>query len=88
MTEVMKMLINKIKEESLRIYLFTYATIFSTISISNLVDMFELPMKQVYVIISKMIINNEIMVFQFFINKMMNSYFFFRLQLTSRIRLL
>jgi len=56
------MLINKIKEESLRIYLTTSATYFSDISISALADMFELPIKSVYGIISKMIINKELMV--------------------------
>ena len=60
--EVRKMLIDKIKEESLRTYLFTYATVYDAISMSTLADMFELPVKQVYGIISKMIINEELMV--------------------------
>ncbi|CAF3077028.1 unnamed protein product [Rotaria sp. Silwood2] len=55
------MLINKIKEESLRIYLFTNATIFDSISIPSLADIFELSIKQVYEIICKMIINEELM---------------------------
>ncbi|CAF4342728.1 unnamed protein product, partial [Rotaria magnacalcarata] len=59
--EVRKMLIDKIKEESLRTYLFTYATVYDAISMSTLADMFELPVKQVYGIISKMIINEELM---------------------------
>ena len=61
-TEVRKMLTDKIKEESLRTYLFTYATIYDAISMATLADMFELPVKQVYGIISKMIINEELMV--------------------------
>ncbi|CAF2890681.1 unnamed protein product [Rotaria sp. Silwood2] len=60
-TEVRKMLVDKIKEESLRTYLFTYATVYDAISMSTLADMFELPVKQVYGIISKMIINEELM---------------------------
>lgn len=60
--EVRKMLIDKIKEESLRTYLFTYANVYDTMSMSTLADMFELPVKQVYGIISKMIINEEMMV--------------------------
>lgn len=49
------MLVNNIKEEPLRIYLFTYASIFDTISIPTLADIFELPIKQVH----GMIINTE-----------------------------
>jgi translation initiation factor 3 subunit C len=56
------MLINKIKEESLRIYLITSAICFSNISIPALTDMFQLPIKSVYSIISKMIINQELIV--------------------------
>jgi len=60
------MLKNKIKEKSLRIYLFNYATSFSEISIPILAEMFELPIKQIYGIISKMIINKELMVVKLF----------------------
>ncbi|CAF4033818.1 unnamed protein product [Rotaria sp. Silwood2] len=59
--KIFEMLINKIKEESLRIYLFTNATIFDSISIPSLADIFELSIKQVYEIICKMIINEELM---------------------------
>ena len=62
-TEVRKMLTDKVKEESLRTYLFTYATVYDAISMATLADMFQLPVKQVYGIISKMIINEELMVF-------------------------
>jgi len=64
------MLINKIKEKSLRIYLTTYATSFSAISIRTLADRFELPIKEIYGIISKMIINQELMVIKYFLNRM------------------
>jgi hypothetical protein len=50
------MLVNKIKEESLRIYLFFYASISDTISILTLADIFELPIKQFH----DMIINTEV----------------------------
>ena len=60
--DVRKMLTDKIKEESLRTYLFTYGTVYHSISMAILAEMFELPVKQVYGIISKMIINEELMV--------------------------
>ncbi|CAF1138575.1 unnamed protein product [Rotaria sordida] len=60
-TIMFEMLINKIKQESLRIYLFTNSMIFDSISISNIADMFELSIRQVYEIICKMIINEELM---------------------------
>ena len=60
--QVRKMLTDKIKEESLRTYLFTYATVYDAISMATLAAMFELDVKQVYGIISKMIINEELMV--------------------------
>lgn len=59
--QVRKMLTDKIKEESLRTYLFTYATVYDAISMATLAAMFELDVKQVYGIISKMIINEELM---------------------------
>jgi translation initiation factor 3 subunit C len=67
-SKVIEMLINKIKQESLGIYLFTYASSFSSISMVTLADMFELSIKQVYGIISKMTIDKELMVLKFFIN--------------------
>ncbi|CAF4798530.1 unnamed protein product, partial [Rotaria sp. Silwood2] len=45
--EVHKMLTNKIKEESLHVYLCTNATIFDIIALTTLVDRFELSMQQV-----------------------------------------
>ncbi|UJR08674.1 hypothetical protein I4U23_012932 [Adineta vaga] len=60
-TELFKMLIDKIKEASLRIYLLTYATVFNDISILTLVHMFELSSQQVNSMIAKMIIDRELM---------------------------
>ena len=61
------MLMNKIRKESLCIYLLIYANRFTyTISIFTLPDIFELLIKVVYNIISKMIINKELIVFNFF----------------------
>ncbi|CAF4130809.1 unnamed protein product, partial [Rotaria magnacalcarata] len=42
----LKILIQKIKEESLRIYLFSNAMIFYSISVPNLEDMFQLPIER------------------------------------------
>merc|ERR1719447_161069 len=51
----------KIQEESLRTYLFTYSHVYDSISLVKLSEMFELPHGTVHAIISKMIINEEIM---------------------------
>jgi translation initiation factor 3 subunit C len=61
-TNVKSMLAEKVKEESLRSYLFRYSSVYESISIESLAQMFELPRTQVYSIISKMIINEELMV--------------------------
>ncbi|XP_039295242.1 eukaryotic translation initiation factor 3 subunit C [Nilaparvata lugens] len=50
-----------IKEESLRTYLFTYSHVYDSISIDTLAKMFELDKSIVHSIISKMIINEELM---------------------------
>ena len=60
--DVKAMLTEKVKEETLRSYLFKYSSVYESISIENLAQMFELPRTQVYSIISKMIINEELMV--------------------------
>lgn len=59
---VREMLGGKIQEESLRTYLFTYSHVYDSISLIKLSDMFELSQGTVHAIISKMIINEEIMV--------------------------
>ncbi|RZF36351.1 hypothetical protein LSTR_LSTR008832 [Laodelphax striatellus] len=50
-----------IKEESLRTYLFTYSHVYDSISMDTLAKMFELDKPIVHSIISKMIINEELM---------------------------
>lgn len=59
---VRTMLSNLIKEESLRTYLFTYSHVYDSISMATLADMFEMEKSSVHSIISKMIINEELMV--------------------------
>ncbi|KAH8253984.1 hypothetical protein KR032_007896 [Drosophila birchii] len=58
---VREMLTKFIKEESLRTYLFTYSNVYTSISIPSLAQMYELPVQKVHSIISKMIINEELM---------------------------
>jgi len=56
------MLTRLIKEEALRTYLFTYSHVYDSISMPKLADMFQLKRPIVHSIISKMIINEELMV--------------------------
>lgn len=56
------MLTRLIKEESLRTYLFTYSHVYDSISMPKLAEMFELKRSIAHSIISKMIINEELMV--------------------------
>ncbi|KAH8399107.1 hypothetical protein KR215_002291 [Drosophila sulfurigaster] len=58
---VREMLVKFIKEESLRTYLFTYSNVYTSISIPSLAQMYDLPLPKVHSIISKMIINEELM---------------------------
>uniref|UniRef100_A0A9J7ZZF1 Eukaryotic translation initiation factor 3 subunit C n=1 Tax=Cyprinus carpio carpio TaxID=630221 RepID=A0A9J7ZZF1_CYPCA len=58
---VREMLVRKIQEESLRTYLFTYSSVYDSISMETLSEMFELDLPTVHSIISKMIINEELM---------------------------
>ncbi|XP_065054309.1 eukaryotic translation initiation factor 3 subunit C-like [Rhopilema esculentum] len=58
--EVKEMLKKKIKEESLRTYLFTYNKVYDSISMHSLAEMFELPPTIVHSIVSKMIIGEEL----------------------------
>lgn len=58
---VREMLVKFIKEESLRTYLFTYSNVYASISAPYLAEMYELPKPKVHSIISKMIINEELM---------------------------
>lgn len=59
--KVRAMLTRLIKEESLRTYLFTYSHVYASISMATLAEMFELEKNVVHSIISKMIINEELM---------------------------
>lgn len=58
---VREMLTKFIKEESLRTYLFTYSNVYSSISMPSLAEMFDLELPKVHSVISKMIINEELM---------------------------
>uniref|UniRef100_U5EZ45 Eukaryotic translation initiation factor 3 subunit C n=1 Tax=Corethrella appendiculata TaxID=1370023 RepID=U5EZ45_9DIPT len=58
---VREMLVKFIKEESLRTYLFTYSNVYASISVPYLSEMFDLPKSKVHSLISKMIINEELM---------------------------
>jgi len=58
---VQQMLLRKIQEESLRTYLFAYSKVYNSISMITLSEMFPLGKESVHAIVSKMIINEEIM---------------------------
>ncbi|KAF4085346.1 hypothetical protein AMELA_G00117130 [Ameiurus melas] len=58
---VREMLVRKIQEESLRTYLFTYSSVYDSISMATLSEIFQLELPMVHSIISKMIINEELM---------------------------
>lgn len=55
------MLEEKIREGSLRAYLFTYSNVYDSISMQVLANMFDLDKSTVHSIVSKMIINEELM---------------------------
>lgn len=57
--KVKEMLVQKIREESLRSYLFTYSHVYDRISLNVLSEMFDLEKNVVHSIISKMIINED-----------------------------
>lgn len=59
--QVRDMIVSKIQEESLRTYLFTYSSVYDTLSLVTLAHMFELDVYKVHSIISKMVINEELM---------------------------
>lgn len=58
---VRSMLEEKIREGSLRSYLFTYSNVYDSISMTVLANMFDLDDSTVHSIVSKMIINEELM---------------------------
>jgi len=57
------MILEKIKSEALRTYLFAYASIYDAFHLDQLIDMFDLPAKIVHSIVSKMMIKEEITAF-------------------------
>lgn len=59
---VRTMLMRKIQEESLRTYLFTHSSVYDSLSMATLSKMFELEQATVHSIISKMVMNEELMV--------------------------
>jgi len=57
---VKEMLRRKIREESLRTYLFTYSNVYDSVSIPRLAEMYEMDFAQVHSVVAKMIINQEL----------------------------
>lgn len=57
--QLKEMLARKIQEETLRTYIFTYGETYDTLSLVSLSEMFELPLKTVHSIVSKMIFKEE-----------------------------
>lgn len=60
MESVLDMVVARIKEETLRTYLFTFATHYASLSHDQLCEMFDLDVKKVHSIVSKMIIGEEL----------------------------
>ncbi|TPX54006.1 hypothetical protein PhCBS80983_g06080 [Powellomyces hirtus] len=58
--KIKAMLSQKIKEEGLRTYFFTYAPYYDSLGLDRLASMFDLPAGQVRGIVSRMIINEEL----------------------------
>ena len=59
---VREMIKQKVQEESLRTYLFSYSSVYDSLSLDILASMFELDKAVVHCIVSKMIIAEELMV--------------------------
>ncbi|KAM3727597.1 Eukaryotic translation initiation factor 3 subunit [Dirofilaria immitis] len=58
--KVKEMVIHRIQEESLRTYLLMYSTVYTTVSLETLSQLFELDKSTVHSVISKMIISEEL----------------------------
>jgi len=59
--KVRDMISAKIQEESLRTYLFRYSSLYDSLSLSSLAEMFQISNHLAHATISKMIINEELM---------------------------
>ncbi|VDM43519.1 unnamed protein product [Toxocara canis] len=57
---VKEMVVSRIQEESLRTYLLMYSTVYTTVSLDVLAQLFELSTHKVHSVISKMIISEEL----------------------------
>ena len=58
--QVTTMLVEKIKLEGLRTYLFAFSTHYDSLSLAQLCNMFDMAKNDVHSVISKMMINNEL----------------------------
>uniref|UniRef100_A0A0N5ALS2 Eukaryotic translation initiation factor 3 subunit C n=1 Tax=Syphacia muris TaxID=451379 RepID=A0A0N5ALS2_9BILA len=58
--KVQEMVIRRIQEETLHTYLLMYSTVYTTVSLNMLSELFELEKRTVHSIISKMIISEEL----------------------------
>ena len=58
--QIQTMLVEKIKLEGLRTYLFAFSTHYDSLSLAQLCSMFDMGKNEVHSVISKMMINNEL----------------------------
>ena len=60
LTQIPKMLTEKVKLEGLRTYLFAFSSQYDSLSLSQLCGMFEMSKNEVHSVVSKMMINREL----------------------------
>ncbi|VDK44270.1 unnamed protein product [Anisakis simplex] len=58
--KVKEMVVGRIQEESLRTYLLMYSTVYTTVSLNVLAELFDLSTRKVHSVISRMIISEEL----------------------------